>query len=198
MSENGQRPHMKSHSFSFMTSPALHSRSAQIYPKLALGVTICPFSLGVVLIARSEVGVTAILMGDDRTELLHDLENRFPDATLVERDGSPDAVAIQVVRYIESPSMGISTALDMHGSDFQRQVWTALREIPVGTTTSYTDIAVRIGKPRAVRAVAQACAANPLAVVVPCHRVLRRDGQLSGYRWGVHRKRELLARESTA
>jgi AraC family transcriptional regulator, regulatory protein of adaptative response / methylated-DNA-[protein]-cysteine methyltransferase len=165
---------------------------------LALRLTVCPCTLGLVLVAQSEVGVSAILIGDDRNELLRDLKERFPGASLVERYDAHDPVVSEVVRCIDSPSIEFRTALDMHGSDFQLQVWTALRAIPAGATSSYTDIAIRIGRPRAVRAVAQACAANPLAVIVPCHRVLRRDGQLSGYRWGIHRKRELLARESIA
>lgn len=155
-------------------------------------------SIGMVLVARTAAGISAVLLGDDGDELRADLQARFPFATLRHGDAALDALTADVVRFVESPARGLHAALDMHGSEFQREVWCALREIPAGATASYTDIAVRIGRPGAVRAVAQACAANPLAVIVPCHRVLRRDGQLSGYRWGIERKRTLLARESGA
>lgn len=155
-------------------------------------------SLGLVLVAQSANGISAVLLGDDRDTLRLDLQQRFPFAALTASDAELDSLAAAVVSFIESPTGSIDATLDMRGSDFQRDVWHALREIPVGATTTYTDIAIRIGRPKSVRAVAQACAANPLAVVVPCHRVLRLDGQLSGYRWGIERKRELLAREASA
>ncbi len=154
-------------------------------------------SLGRVLVAQTAHGISAILLGDDPAVLRLDLQNRFPSATLQESDAALDLLATQVVQMIESPARELDAPLDMHGTGFQRDVWCALRDIPAGSTATYTDIANRIGRPKSARAVAQACAANPLAVVVPCHRVLRRDGQLSGYRWGVERKRELLAREAT-
>lgn len=154
-------------------------------------------SLGLILVAHSASGITAVLLGDDREALRHDLQQRFPLAMLMDGDTTLDALTADVVSLVESPARDLDAMLDMRGSDFQREVWRALREIPPGSTATYTEIATRIGRPKSVRAVAQACAANPLAVVVPCHRVLRSDGQLSGYRWGVERKRALLAREAT-
>lgn len=174
--------------------------TAQTYPRdtgemqYALGHS----AIGMVLVARTAAGISAVLLGDDRDALCDELRMRFPRATLRQGDAALDTLTDEVVRFVDSPARGLHATLDMRGSAFQREVWRALREIPVGATSSYTDIAIRIGRPTAVRAVAQACAANPLAVIVPCHRVLRRDGQLSGYRWGIERKRALLARESVA
>lgn len=154
-------------------------------------------SLGLVLVAQSDKGIVAVLLGNDHDELRRELHTRFPFAKITHSDGAIDDLTAAVVSVVESPARGFDAMLDMRGSDFQRDVWRALRDIPAGSTVSYTDIANRIGRPRSVRAVAQACAANPIAVIVPCHRVVRRDGQLSGYRWGVERKRALLAREAS-
>lgn len=152
-------------------------------------------SLGLVLAARSAHGVSAVLLGEDRLELRRELGLRFPAATLVEdADGLADLVA-EVSGFMDAPESGFTRELDLRGTEFQRAVWRALREIPAGHSTTYAEVARRIGRPAAVRAVAQACAANRLAVVVPCHRVVRSDGDLSGYRWGVERKRQLLERE---
>jgi AraC family transcriptional regulator of adaptative response/methylated-DNA-[protein]-cysteine methyltransferase len=152
-------------------------------------------SLGAILVAASERGVCAILLGDDPDALIVDLERRFPEARLVGADpGFEDWVA-QVVGLVEQPGQGLALPLDIRGTAFQQRVWQALRAIAPGTTASYAEIARVIGHPAAARAVAQACAANPLAVAIPCHRVVRRDGGLSGYRWGIERKRALLARE---
>ena len=152
-------------------------------------------TLGSVLLAGSDGGVCAILLGDDGDALVHDLQDRFPLATL-----SPGAelqpLVTKVVRSIETPDTVLDLPLDVGGTAFQRRVWQALRQIPCGTTASYQDIADRIGSPRSVRAVAQACGANALAVAIPCHRVVRADGDLSGYRWGIERKRALLEREA--
>lgn len=164
----------------------------------AMQFAVAACSLGLVLVARSDQGVSAVLLGDDRDALCRDLQKRFPFATLMEGDATLAALTADVIGLMESPAHDFAATLDMRGSDFQRDVWRALREIPAGSTVTYTDIAKRIGRPKSVRAVAQACAANPLAVVVPCHRVLRRDGQLSGYRWGMERKCALLAREAIA
>ena len=153
-------------------------------------------SLGAILVARSERGVCAILMGDDPDTLARDLQDRFPNASLVGGDAAFERWVAQVVGFVEAPGLGLDLPLDVRGTAFQQRVWQALRDIPAGQTASYADIAERIGKPRAVRAVAQACGANALAVAIPCHRVVRRDGALSGYRWGVERKRALLAREA--
>jgi AraC family transcriptional regulator, regulatory protein of adaptative response / methylated-DNA-[protein]-cysteine methyltransferase len=155
-------------------------------------------SLGLILVAQSAQGVCAVLLGEDEGALRRDLQDRFPAARLMDGDARLAALAAEVVEFVESPSRGLDVPLDLRGTAFQRAVWQALREIPVGTTTSYTDIANKLGRPKAVRAVAQACAANALAVVIPCHRVVKSDGTLSGYRWGVERKRTLLEREAAA
>ena len=159
-----------------------------------LNVSIAETSLGIALVAQSAAGLVAILLGDDRTVLRTDLQQRFPDAQLI--DAAPNDIVAAVVDLIESPARGFTARLDLRGTDFQRKVWKALREIPAGTTATYTTIANQIGQPKSARAVAQACAANHVAVAVPCHRVIRSDGKLSGYRWGVARKRELLDREA--
>ncbi|MBU8894047.1 bifunctional DNA-binding transcriptional regulator/O6-methylguanine-DNA methyltransferase Ada [Corallococcus sp. H22C18031201] len=153
-------------------------------------------SLGDVLVAATERGVCAILLGDDPEALLHDLEQRFPRARLVGADAAFEAWVATVVGLVENPRVGVTLPLDIQGTAFQRRVWEALRAIPVGETVSYADIANAIGAPKAVRAVARACASNALAVAIPCHRVVRADGDVSGYRWGVERKRVLLAREA--
>jgi AraC family transcriptional regulator of adaptative response/methylated-DNA-[protein]-cysteine methyltransferase len=152
-------------------------------------------SLGSILVAQSERGVCSILIGDDPDALLRDLQDQLPKANLIGGDAEYEDVVAKVVGFIEAPSIGLDLPLDVRGTAFQQRVWEALRSVPVGVTVTYADIAVRIGSPKAVRAVAQACGANNLAVAIPCHRVIRSDGELSGYRWGVERKRELLARE---
>ena len=153
-------------------------------------------SFGAVLVARSDRGVCAILMGDDAEALARDLAQRFPKARLVAGDSAFEALVARVVGFVEAPRIGLELPLDVRGTAFQRRVWQALQAIPAGATASYADVAAAIGAPSAVRAVAGACAANPLAVAVPCHRVVRTDGGLSGYRWGAARKRALLAREA--
>jgi AraC family transcriptional regulator of adaptative response/methylated-DNA-[protein]-cysteine methyltransferase len=153
-------------------------------------------SLGSILVAQSERGVCAILLGDDPDALARDLQDRFPRATLVGGDPAYERLVAQVVGFVETPALGLDLPLDVRGTAFQQRVWRALRDIPVGSTASYSEIARRIGSPHAVRAVAGACAANMLAVAIPCHRVVRHDGELSGYRWGVPRKRALLDREA--
>jgi AraC family transcriptional regulator of adaptative response/methylated-DNA-[protein]-cysteine methyltransferase len=152
-------------------------------------------SLGSILVARSDRGVCAILLGDDPDRLARDLQDRFPHARLIGGDAAFEALVARVVGFVEAPGLGLDLPIDVRGTAFQQRVWQALREIPVGATMSYTALAERIGSPRAVRAVAHACAANVLAVAIPCHRVVRSDGGLSGYRWGIQRKRELLRRE---
>jgi len=153
-------------------------------------------SLGAILVASSAKGVAAISLGDDPERLGRDLEDRFPRARLVGGDTAYEQWVAQVVGGVEEPGRGIALPLDVRGTAFQQRVWKALREIPPGATESYSSIARRIGAARSVRAVAGACAANAHAVAIPCHRVVRRDGGLSGYRWGVERKRELLDREA--
>jgi AraC family transcriptional regulator of adaptative response/methylated-DNA-[protein]-cysteine methyltransferase len=154
-------------------------------------------SLGAILVASSKKGVASILLGDDPDELVRNLQDRFPKAHLIGADGDYEAFVARVVGFVEAPSLGLDLPLDVRGTAFQQRVWQALQEIPVGQTVSYSEIARRIGVPKAVRAVAGACAANNLAVAIPCHRVVRNDGSLSGYAWGVERKRVLLDREAT-
>lgn len=153
-------------------------------------------SLGSILVAATARGVCAILLGDDPDALVHELEERFPRAELVGGDPAFEALVARVVGFVEAPALGLDLPLDVRGTAFQRRVWQALRSIPAGETVSYRRLAERIGAPKAARAVARACAANALAVAVPCHRVVRADGALSGYRWGVERKRALLDREA--
>ncbi len=153
-------------------------------------------SLGAILVASSAKGVAAILLGDDPDALVRDLQDRFANAQLVGGDAGYEQQVARVIGLIEAPGHGLDLPLDVRGTAFQRRVWQALGEIPAGRTCTYSELAQRIGAPQAVRAVAGACAANPLAVAIPCHRVVRRDGSLSGYRWGIERKRELIARES--
>jgi AraC family transcriptional regulator of adaptative response/methylated-DNA-[protein]-cysteine methyltransferase len=153
-------------------------------------------SLGAILVAASERGICAISLGDDAELLVHKLQDRFPHAQLHGGDSSFEHLVAQVVGFVETPALGLDLPLDVRGTAFQQRVWQALQAIPAGTTVSYTEIAQRIGSPKAVRAVAGACAANTLAVAIPCHRVVRRDGDLSGYRWGIERKHALLLREA--
>jgi AraC family transcriptional regulator of adaptative response/methylated-DNA-[protein]-cysteine methyltransferase len=155
-------------------------------------------SLGSILVAATAKGVCAILLGDEPEALVKDLEDRFPRAALLGGDEAFEKVVARVVGFVEAPALGLDLPLDVRGTAFQERVWKALRGIPAGKTASYSQIAERIGAPKAGRAVAQACAANPLAVAIPCHRVVRRDGDLSGYRWGVARKRSLLHKEGAA
>ena len=155
-------------------------------------------SLGALLVAASDKGVCAILLGDDPAALVRDLQDRFPKARLIGGDTGFEQLVAKVVGFVERPALGLDLPLDVQGTAFQQRVWQALRAIPAGATTTYRDIARRVGAPKAGRAVAQACAANALAVAIPCHRVVRTDGALSGYRWGVQRKRALLDREAVS
>ncbi|MEO6155276.1 MAG: bifunctional DNA-binding transcriptional regulator/O6-methylguanine-DNA methyltransferase Ada [Thermomonas sp.] len=154
-------------------------------------------SLGAILVACSEKGVCAISLGDDPDALLRELQDRFPHAELVGGDAAFEHLVSKVVGLIEAPNLGIDLPLDVRGTAFQQRVWQALRQIPAGQTVSYAQIAEAIGSPRSVRAVASACAANTLAIAIPCHRVVRSDGAMSGYRWGVARKQALLVREAS-
>jgi AraC family transcriptional regulator of adaptative response/methylated-DNA-[protein]-cysteine methyltransferase len=153
-------------------------------------------SLGSILVAQSKRGVCAIALGDDPDGLVRELQDRFPRANLIGGDAEFEGLVAKVVGFVEAPALGLDLPLDIRGTAFQQRVWQALREIPPGKTASYAEIAKRIGSPKSVRAVAQACAANTLAIAIPCHRVVRNDGTVSGYRWGVERKRTLLNRES--
>jgi AraC family transcriptional regulator of adaptative response/methylated-DNA-[protein]-cysteine methyltransferase len=155
-------------------------------------------SLGSILVASTEKGVCAIQLGDSPGALVRDLQDTFAKAELIGGDEDFEQLVAKVVGFVEAPMQGFDLPLDVRGTLFQQQVWQALREIPMGSTVSYAEVAKRIGAPTAVRAVAQACLSNPIAVVIPCHRVVRTDGALSGYRWGVERKRMLLEREATS
>ncbi len=155
-------------------------------------------SLGAILVAASDRGICAITLGDDPETLARELQDRFPNANLIGGDAEFEALVARVVGFVEAPQLGLDLPLDVRGTAFQQRVWQALRAIPAGETASYRDIAERIGAPTAMRAVAGACAANAIAVAIPCHRVVRNDGALSGYRWGVERKRALLEKEAQA
>ena len=171
-------------------------RAGGVSAEIRFAVGEC--SLGSILVARSERGVCAILLGNDPGALALDLQDKFPRATLIGADAEFEQLVARVVGFVEAPALGVDLPLDVRGTAFQQRVWQELRKIPVGSTASYADIAKSIGSPNSVRAVAQACAANALAVAIPCHRVVRNDGALSGYRWGVERKRSLLEREARA
>lgn len=152
-------------------------------------------ALGTVLVAATSRGIAAITLGDDAEALLRDLDQRFPKATLVAADPGFEDTITKVIAFMDTPSAALVLPLDVQGTAFQHRVWDALRQIPPGTTITYSQLAERIGKPAAIRAVASACAANPVAIAIPCHRVVHKDGNLAGYRWGIERKRALLDRE---
>jgi AraC family transcriptional regulator of adaptative response/methylated-DNA-[protein]-cysteine methyltransferase len=175
-----------------MTPSRYRAGGASEEIRFAVGQT----SLGAILIASSKKGVAAILLGDDPDELVRNLQDRFPKARLIGADTDYEAVVARVVGFVETPAIGLKLPLDVRGTAFQQRVWRALQAIPVGETVSYAEVARRIGAPKAVRAVAGACAANNLAVAIPCHRVVRNDGSLSGYAWGVERKRKLIRQEA--
>lgn len=177
-----------------MTPTAYRSGGKDADIRFAVGET----SLGAILVAQSDKGICAITLGDDPDELVRDLQDRFPKANLIGGDKGFENLVARVVGFVEAPRIGLDLPLDIRGTAFQERVWQALRQIPAGETVSYADIARRIGEPKAVRAVAQACGANKIAVAIPCHRVVRNDGALSGYRWGVERKRALLEKEAHA
>ena len=177
-----------------MTPTAYRSGGASTEIRFAIGEC----SLGSILVAASDRGVCAILIGDDPDALARDLQDRFPRAHLIGGDLRFEQLVAKVVGFVEAPALGLDLPLDVRGTAFQQRVWQALREIPAGRTVSYSQIANRIGAPKAVRAVGAAVSANPLAVAIPCHRVIRNDGSLCGYRWGVERKRALIAREAAA
>ncbi len=176
-----------------MTPSRYRAGGAREDIKFAVGQT----SLGAILVASSTKGVASILLGDDPDELVRNLQDRFPKAHLIGADRDYESLVARVVGFVETPQMGLKLPLDVRGTAFQRRVWQALQEIPVGETASYGEVARRIGLPKSVRAVARACAANNVAVAIPCHRVVRNDGSLSGYAWGIERKRVLLDRETS-
>ncbi|MFO6299572.1 bifunctional DNA-binding transcriptional regulator/O6-methylguanine-DNA methyltransferase Ada [Rahnella selenatireducens] len=174
-----------------MTPQSFRSGGRDVRVWFAIGHS----SLGEILVAESQRGICAILLGDDPEKLIVELQNSFPLAELVGGDPDFEQRIAVIVGFVEQPQIGLDLPLDIRGTAFQQRVWQALCAIPAGTTASYADIARKIGSPKSVRAVAGACAANLLAVAIPCHRVVKTDGNISGYRWGVERKRSLLARE---
>jgi AraC family transcriptional regulator of adaptative response/methylated-DNA-[protein]-cysteine methyltransferase len=161
----------------------------------AIRFAVAECSLGAILVASTDKGICAILIGDDPDELARDLQDRFPKAELIGAEQEYEQVVAAVIGLVEAPEIGLALPLDVRGTAFQQRVWQALREIPAGQTVSYAELAERVGAPRGARAVAGACAANAIAVAIPCHRVVRNDGSISGYRWGVERKQALLERE---
>ena len=177
-----------------MTPSNYRAGGAQTDIRFAVGEC----SLGSILVAQSERGICAIFLGDDPDALVRELQDQFPNANLIGGDAGFEQLVAKVVGFVEAPERGLDLPLDVRGTAFQQRVWQSLGKIPAGSTASYTDVAKLIGSPRSVRAVAQACGANKLAVVIPCHRVVRNDGALSGYRWGVERKRALLKKEANA
>ncbi len=173
-----------------------HFRAGGVKAVIRFAIGAC--SLGAILVAASQRGVCAIFLGDDPEALARDLQDRFAQAELIGADAEFEQWVAQVVGFVELPKLGLDLPLDLQGTAFQQRVWQALREIPAGSTLSYAEVAERVGAPKAARGVAGACAANLLAVAIPCHRVVRNDGKLTGYRWGVERKRALLEREAEA
>ncbi len=159
---------------------------------------LSPTAAGRVLVARSARGLCSVILGDDDDVLRRELRGRFPRAVLAEGGEGVEALAAEVAAFVDAPGRGLDVPLDPGGTEFQRTVWRALREIPAGETATYADVAARIGRPGSARAVGAACAANRLAVIIPCHRVVRSDGGLAGYRWGVRWKRLLLRAEAGA
>ena len=188
---SGARLYEHSNAVLGMTPSAYRAGGADVAIRFAVGEC----SLGAILVAASARGVCAILLGDDPDRLVRDLQDRFPRAQLEGGDAEFEEWVAKVVGFVEAPKVGLDLPLDVRGTAFQQRVWRALTKIPPGTTLSYAELARQVGSPRAVRAVAGACAANALAVAIPCHRVVRSDGALSGYRWGAARKRALLERE---
>jgi AraC family transcriptional regulator of adaptative response/methylated-DNA-[protein]-cysteine methyltransferase len=176
-----------------MTPTQYRAGGANEEIKFAVGQTF----IGAILVASSTKGVASILLGDDPDELVRNLQDRFRKARLIGADREYEALIARVVGFVENPSVGLNLPLDVRGTAFQRRVWQALQEIPIGERVPYAEIARRIGSPGAGRAVAGACAANNLAVAIPCHRVVRNNGALSGYAWGVDRKRALLDLEAS-
>ncbi len=187
---SGGRFYAKSNAILGMTPTAYREGGTNAEIRFAVGEC----SLGSILVAMSEKGVCAISLGDNPDELAGDLQDRFPRAKLIGGDSRFETMIAKVIGFVEAPAIGLDLPLDVRGTAFQQRVWQALREIPAGSTASYGEVARRIGAPKSIRAVARACGANALAVAIPCHRVVRNDGELCGYRWGIERKRSLLAK----
>lgn len=186
----------------YEAAPAILGMTPTAFRKNGEGVDIrfavAQCSLGALLVAATDTGICEIALDADPETLVQNLQDRFKAARLIGADAEFETWVAAVVGFVEDPSRGLDLPLDVRGTAFQRRVWEALREIPVGATATYTQVAERIGNPRAVRAVARACATNNIALAIPCHRVVRTDGSMAGYRWGIDRKRELIAREAQA
>lgn len=184
----------------YKDAPAMLGMAPQSYRQRGknqrIRFALAECSLGSLLVASTERGVCCVLLGDDPQTLAEDLQQRFAAAQLIGADAQYEQTVAQVVALMEQPRRGLALPLDIQGTAFQQRVWLALQSIPAGQTVSYSQLAQRLGMPQAARAVASAVAANPIAVAVPCHRVVRNDGGISGYRWGVERKRALLLREA--
>ncbi|WAI81867.1 MULTISPECIES: bifunctional transcriptional activator/DNA repair enzyme AdaA [Achromobacter] len=186
----------------YEAAPAILGMTPTAFRKNGAGIDIrfavAQCSLGALLVAATGTGICEIALDADPEQLVRNLQDRFKAARLIGADDEFETWVAAVVGFVEDPSRGLDLPLDVRGTAFQRRVWEALRDIPVGTTATYSQVAERIGSPRAVRAVARACATNSIALAIPCHRVVRTDGSMAGYRWGVDRKRELIARELKA
>jgi AraC family transcriptional regulator of adaptative response/methylated-DNA-[protein]-cysteine methyltransferase len=169
-------------------------RTSGASPAIHFAIDEC--SLGSILVAASNRGICAVLLGGDPDSLARDLHKQFPHATPVGNDRAFEEILGKVVALVEAPAVGVDLPLDLRGTAFQQRVWRALRKVPMGSTVTYADIARQIGAPQSVRGVAQACMANMLAVAIPCHRVVKKNGDFSGYRWGADRQRTLLDREA--
>lgn len=185
----------------YAQSPAVLGMTPTAYRAGGAGAqirfAIAACSLGAILVASTAQGICAILIDDDPDFLVRDLQDRFPNAELIGAEADYEQVVSRVIGLVERPELGLDLPLDVRGTAFQQRVWQALRAIPAGRTVSYAELAALVGLPKGARAVAGACAANALAVAIPCHRVVRNDGSISGYRWGVDRKAALLDRESS-
>jgi AraC family transcriptional regulator of adaptative response/methylated-DNA-[protein]-cysteine methyltransferase len=191
---SASRFYERSNSLLGMTPKKWRAGGADTSIRFAIGEC----SLGSILVAASARGICAITLGDDPEVLAEELQDRFPNAELVGGDAAFERLVATVVGFVDAPQTGLRLPLDVRGTAFQQRVWEALRAIPYGQTTTYSELAKRIGAPRAVRGVAKACAANELAIAIPCHRVIRKSGDLAGYRWGIERKKRLLADESSS
>ena len=163
---------------------------------MRIGYSIAKSTLGKVLVAATNLGVSAVYLGEAETKLVQELKDEYPRAELFPADDSFERWVKEIVQRVEGKPPRMELPLDLQATAFQRRVWQELQRIPAGTTRTYSEVARALGNPKAIRAVARACATNPVSIVVPCHRVIREDGNLAGYRWGLSRKEQLLARES--
>jgi len=186
------RVYEKTNSHLGMT-PASYRKGA---PGMEIGYTVAKTSLGNVLVAATERGISAVYLGENERALVTELRQEYPRAEIRQSPGQHEQWIQEIVQRVEGDAPSLDLPLDVQATAFQRRVWQELQKIPLGKTRTYTQVARALGKPRSVRAVARACATNPVSIVVPCHRVIRTDGQLAGYRWGLQRKEKLLEREA--